>query len=127
MFSQCACGCATLAQAIQAITISPPELLRLYKIVGFAFKLNQWPSSPTNSLTAVIKKELSQFSYLLSRGTRHIMPPALNGNCYVMPELLLSAKHANASPCGLITKHIHNADQEKPGWLSKVVNSQENP
>ena len=55
------------------------------------------------------------------------MPPALHGNCYVMPELILSAKHTNAGHCGLITKHIHNADQEKPGWLSKVLNNQENP
>ena len=46
-------------------------------------------------------------------------------NCHVMPELLLSAKHAEAGPCGLTTKHIHNTCQEKPGWVSKELNNQQ--
>ena len=38
-----------------------------------------------------------------------------------MPESLLSAKYAEAGPCGLTTKHILNTCQKKPGWLSKEV------
>ena len=46
-------------------------------------------------------------------------------NWYVMPESLLSTKHAEAGPCGQTTIYIHNTCQEKLSWVSKEVNNQQ--
>ena len=46
-------------------------------------------------------------------------------NCHIMSESHLLAKHAEAGPCGLTTKDIHNTCQEKPGWVSKELNNEQ--
>ena len=73
---------------------------------------NQLPWSPANSLEIIAKKELNQLNYSQEAGGQ------LQSK---KPESLLSAKHIEIGPCSLTTKHIHNACQEKPGWLSKVA------
>ena len=44
-------------------------------------------------------------------------------NCNILPESPLSAKNAEASLCGLTTKHFYNTFQEKPAWVSKELNN----
>ena len=53
-----ACGCATLAQATQALTVLPPRTFRvLQNSWVWKTKPKQLPTSPNNNLTAVTKKE----------------------------------------------------------------------
>ena len=59
------------------------------------------------------KKELSQFGYSQEAGSQ--LP---------YNESLLSGKDAEAIPCGLTTKHIHNTCQKKPSWISKELDNQ---
>ena len=76
-------------------------------------KPKQLPKSPTNSLASCYQEGVKPIWLFFRR-------PDV-ANCHVIPELLLSAKHAEAGPYGLTTKYIHNICQEKPGWVSKVI------
>ena len=87
--------------------------------MGMEKKPNQLPRSPTNRLKAVEKNELSQLGSFQEVGGQML---------YKIPDLLLSVKHAEISPCGLTKKHIHKTFffflLKKPGWLSKKSNKQ---
>ena len=92
MWLPCAYSCATLAQAIKALTVHPSRTFRfLQNSWVWKTKPKQLPRAPSNSLAAIIKK-LSQVSYSQEAGGQR--------PCR-MAELLTSTKHAEAGPCGL--------------------------
>ena len=86
MFSPRACGCAALAQAIQALTVLPPGTFRVIQNSWVSkTKPKQLARSPANSLKAVNTKELSQLGYSKEVGGQL---PSKN------PESLLSTKYS---------------------------------
>ena len=88
----------------------PPRTFRVLKnswVCKTKTKSKQLPRGPTNSLTAVTKKELRQFDYSQEAGGQ--LP-------YRMPKSILSDKHAEAGPNGLTTNTIIIVARKNQAW-----------